>query len=106
MRLPAVWMSFGFFFLTAVALGGIQSFSSTSLVALYSVSLASAMTAYTAYMLASAGGMVARRLPRRRRRSNHDRTIAASFTLAAALALVLAAGTRARLDRRSLADGR
>ena len=59
LRLPTVWMCFGFFFLSAVALGGIQSFASTSLVALYHVSLASATTAYTAYMLASAGGMVA-----------------------------------------------
>jgi MFS family permease len=91
MRLPAVWMSFGFFFLTAVALGGIQSFSTTSLVALYHVSLASAMTGYTAYMLASAGGMVLGGFLASRTR-NHDRTIAASFTLAASLALVLASG--------------
>ena len=91
MRLPAVWMSFGFFFLTAVALGGIQSFSTTSLVAIYQVSLASAMTGYTAYMLASAGGMVLGGFLASRTH-NHDRTIAAAFTLAAALALVLASG--------------
>ena len=91
MRLPAVWMSFGFFFLTAVALGGIQSFSTTSLVAIYQVSLASAMTGYTAYMLASAGGMVLGGFLASKTH-NHDRTIAAAFTLAAALALVLASG--------------
>ena len=92
MRLPAVWMSFGFFFLTAVALGGIQSFSSTSLVSLYQVSLASAMAGYSAYMLASAGGMVMGGFMASKTQ-HHDRTIAASFTLAAALALVLASGT-------------
>lgn len=92
MRLPAVWMSFGFFFLTAVALGGIQSFSSTSLVSLYQVSLASAMAGYSAYMLASAGGMVLGGFMAAKTQ-HHDRTIAASFTLAAALALVLASGT-------------
>lgn len=91
LRLPAVWMSFGFFFLSAVALGGIQSFSSTSLVALYQVSLASAMAAYSAYMLASAGGMLMGGFLASKTQ-NHDRTIAASFTLAAALALVLASG--------------
>lgn len=90
LRLPAVWMSFGFFFLTAVALGGIQSFSSTSLVALYQMSLASATTAYTAYMLASAGGMVLGGFMAAKAR-NHDRTIAGAFTLAAALAVLLAA---------------
>lgn len=92
LRLPAVWMSFGFFFLTAVALAGIQSFSSTSLVSLYQVSLASAMAGYSAYMLASAGGMVLGGFMAAKTQ-HHDRTIAASFTLAAALALVLASGT-------------
>lgn len=92
MRLPAVWMSFGFFFLSAVALGGIQSFSSTSLVCMYHVSLASAMSAYSAYMLASAGGMVLGGFLAARAHS-HDRTIAAAFTFAAALALVLASGS-------------
>jgi MFS family permease len=89
MRLPAVWMSFGFFFFTAVALGGIQSFASTSLVSLYGMPLATATFAYTAYMLASAAGMVAGGFLAQRARS-HDRTIAAAFTIAAALAAVLA----------------
>lgn len=91
MRLPAVWMSFGFFFLSAVALGGIQSFASAGLIAIYHISLASATTAYTAYMLASAGGMLLGGFLAARA-SNHDRTIAAAFALAALLALVLAAG--------------
>lgn len=91
LRLPAVWMSFGYFFLSAVALGGIQSFSSTGLVALYQVSLASAMTAYSVYMLASAGGMVLGGFMAAKAH-NHDRTIAVAFTFAAALALVLASG--------------
>jgi FSR family fosmidomycin resistance protein-like MFS transporter len=89
LRLPTVWMCFGFFFLSSIALGGIQSFASTSLVALYHVTLASATTAYTAYMLASAGGMVAGGFiapPAR----NHDRTIVIAFALAACLALLLA----------------
>ena len=90
LRLPAVWMSFAFFFLSSIALGGIQSFASTSLVALYDMSLASATTAYTAYMLASAGGMVLGGFLGAKSR-NYDRTIGIAFTLAAALALLLAA---------------
>jgi MFS family permease len=89
LRLPQVWMCFGFFFLTAIALGGIQSFASTSLVALYGMSIASATTAYTAYMLASAGGMVLGGF-RAQRTLDHDRTIALAFSAAALMALLLA----------------
>jgi FSR family fosmidomycin resistance protein-like MFS transporter len=70
LRLPApaaVWMCFGFFFLTSVALGGIQAFSSTSLTALYGISLATAATAYTTFMLSSAAGHGGRRFPGRPR---------------------------------------
>jgi MFS transporter, FSR family, fosmidomycin resistance protein len=89
LRLPQVWMCFGFFFLTAVALAGIQSFASTSIVLLYGVSLATATSAYTVYMLASAAGMLLGGFLAARAH-NHDRTIAAAFTLAALLALLLA----------------
>jgi len=90
LRLPAVWMCFGFFFLTSVALGGIQAFSSTSLTSLYGISLATAATAYTTFMLSSAAGMVAGGFLAARAH-NHDRTIAICFLFAAALALLLAA---------------
>ncbi|MGW8393253.1 MFS transporter [Pseudoduganella sp. HUAS MS19] len=88
LRLPSVWMCFGFFFLTALALGGIQSFSSTGLVKLYGMSLAMATSAFTAYMLASALGMMLGGFLGAGRK-NHDRTIAAAFALAAILALLL-----------------
>ena len=91
MRLPEVWMCFAFFFITALALAGIQSFSSSSLRALYGMSLTWATTGYTAYMLASAAGMVwggflATKTMR------HDRTIAMAFTFAGLLAIVIATG--------------
>lgn len=91
MRLPEVWMCFAFFFITALALAGIQSFSSSSLRALYGMSLAWATTGYTAFMLASAvgmvwGGFLASKTMR------HDRTIARAFTFAGMLALVVATG--------------
>lgn len=89
LALPQVWMCFAFFFLSAVALGGIQSFSSSSIVALYGVSLATATSAYTAYMLAGAGGIVAGGFLATRTK-NHGRTVAAAFALAALLALLIA----------------
>lgn len=90
LRLPAVWMCFAFFFITAMAFGGIQSFSAQSLRSLYGMSLASATAAYTAYMLASAAGMVwggflAGKATR------HDRTIAIAFTASGIVALLIAA---------------
>lgn len=90
-RLPAVWMCFGYFFMTALALGAIQGFAASSLVALYGMSLAWATSAYTAFMIASACGVIAGGFLAVRA-SAHDRTIAAAFTLAAVMALVLAAG--------------
>jgi MFS family permease len=89
LRLPAVWLCFGFFFLTSVALGGIQAFAPTALVELYGLSLPTATGAYTLFMLSSAVGMVLGGFLAARTR-NHDRNIALAFTLAAALALLLA----------------
>lgn len=91
MRIPAVWMCFGFFFMTAMALGGIQSFSAASLRDLYGMSLAWATTAYTVYMLASAagmlwGGFIAAKT------NQHDRTITLAFSFAGMFALLLASG--------------
>ena len=88
LRLPAVWMCFAFFFLTAIALGGIQSFASVALVKLYGMSLALATSAYTAYMLASAVGMAAGGVVGARS-SHPDRNVAIAFAAAALLAVLL-----------------
>ncbi|MES2074546.1 MAG: MFS transporter [Pseudomonadota bacterium] len=89
LRLRSVWMCFGFFLLTAVALGGIQSFASLSLVALFGMPLAWATGAYTIYMVASALGMVYGGFLAARSQ-DHDRTITFAFSFAALLALLLA----------------
>lgn len=91
LKLRAVWLCFGFFLLTAVALGGIQSFATISLESLYGISHALATSSYTAYMLASALGMAAGGFVGAGSR-RHDRTVALAFSAAALLALVLAAG--------------
>ena len=90
LRLPAVWMCFAFFFLTAVSLGGIQAFASIGLMQLYGISRELATGAYTAYMLASAGGMLLGGFVGAGRQ-DHDRTVAIAFAVAAALALLLGA---------------
>ncbi|RFP18657.1 MULTISPECIES: MFS transporter [unclassified Duganella] len=90
LRLKVVWMCFAFFLISAVALAGIQSFAATSLVSLYGMSLAWATTAYTAYMLASAVGMLYGGFLGAGSR-HHDRIIMLAFGTAALLALVLAA---------------
>lgn len=91
LRLPAVWLCFAFFLITAMALGGIQSFSAPSLRALYGMSLVTATTGYAAYMLASAvgmawGGFLAAKAVR------HERTIALAFIASGAFALMIAVG--------------
>ncbi|NNG21967.1 MFS transporter [Telluria aromaticivorans] len=91
LKLRAVWLCFGFFLLTAVALGGIQSFATISLESLYGISHALATSSYTAYMLASALGMVAGGFLGAGSK-HHDRTVALAFSAAALLALVLAFG--------------
>ena len=88
LRLPAVWMCFAFFFITAIALGGIQSFASVALVKLYGMSLALATSAYTAYMLASAVGMLAGGVVGARSKQP-DRNVAIAFSAAALLAVLL-----------------
>lgn len=90
LRLPSVWMCFAFFVLTSIALGGIQSFASASLIALYGMSLGWATAAYTAYMLASAAGMTLGGFLAARA-AQYDYIIGAAFAAAAALALLLAA---------------
>jgi len=89
LKLKVVWLCFAFFFISAVALAGIQTFASTSLVSLYGMSLATATSAYTCFMFASAAGMVYGGFLGAGSR-NHDRIIMIAFGTAALLALVLA----------------
>ena len=90
LRLRAVWMCFAFFFLTAVSLGGIQAFASIGLMQLYGISRELATGSYTAYMLASAGGMLLGGFVGAGRQ-DHDRTVAIAFAAAGALGLLLGA---------------
>jgi MFS family permease len=92
MRLRAVWMCFAFFFISALSFGGIQSFAPASLRDLYAVPFTFATACITAYMLASAGGLVVGGFAAARTRY-HDRVIAVAFTISASSALLVAAGS-------------
>jgi predicted MFS family arabinose efflux permease len=100
LKLPTVWMCFAFFFLTAMALGGVHSFAATALRELYGMSLNAATSAYSAFMLASAFGMFAGGVLAARG-GKHDHTIAIAFVGSA----VFAPDTRHRRRQRRAGTG-
>ena len=58
LAIPAVWMCFGFFFLYAVVISGVQAFAPEAARLLHDVPMRWAALCLTFYMVASAGGMV------------------------------------------------
>jgi FSR family fosmidomycin resistance protein-like MFS transporter len=58
LRSGAVWLCFGFFFLTTAAFGILQNYAPAILGNVYGVSLAVATAGLTAYLLGSAAGML------------------------------------------------
>jgi MFS family permease len=58
LKLPAVWMCFGFFFFYAAALSGVQLFAPEAARLLHVVPINLAAMCLTIYMVCSAGGMV------------------------------------------------
>ncbi len=91
MRIPAVWMCFGFFFFYAMALSVVQAFAPVAAGQLHGVPLALVAVCLTTYMLCAAGGMVLGGFlasdPAR-----CERVVGIGFGLAAVVALVLALG--------------
>jgi len=89
LKLPVVWMCWGFFFLSALALSGIQSFATTAMQVLYDLPLTLTSTAITTYMLGSAGGMLLGGFVARRVRFP-ERVIAVSLMLGSSISLLIA----------------
>jgi len=89
LRIPAVWMCFGFFFFYAMALSVVQTFAPAAAGQLHAVPVALVAICVTTYMVTSAAGMVFGGFlasdP-----SRCERIVGASFGVAACLALVLA----------------
>lgn len=92
LRLQAVWMCFAFFLISALSFGGIQSFAPAALRDLYSIPFTFATACITAYMLASAGGLIVGGFAAVRV-ENHDRVIAVALTIAGGAALLVALGS-------------
>ncbi len=88
LRIPAVWMCFGFFFFYAIVLSAIQAFAPEAARQLHGVPLALAALCLTVYMVCSAGGMVLGGFlaadP-----SRCERVVGAGFGLAAVIALFI-----------------
>ena len=88
LKIPAVWMCFGFFFFYAMALSGVQAFAPEAARLLHNVPLSAAAACLTIYMVCSAGGMLAGGFlvsdP-----SRCERVIGAGFGIAAAVALTI-----------------
>ena len=91
LKLPIIWMCWGFFFLSTLALAGIQSFAPSALQSIYGVDLAVTTTAYTFYMLASASGMLVGGLVVNRI-SKPDRIIAFAFLSSGFFAVIAGLG--------------
>lgn len=89
LKLPMVWMCWGFFFLSALALSGVQSFAPTAMQLLYDLPIALTTAASSSYMLASAvgiflGGFIASRA------RFPERVIAIAFTLGSLISMLIA----------------
>lgn len=89
LKLPMVWMCWGFFFLSALALSGVQSFAPTAMQVLYDLPIALTTAASSSYMLASAvgiflGGFIASRA------RFPERVIAIAFTVGSLISMLIA----------------
>lgn len=91
LRIPAVWMCFAFFFITSMALGGIQTFMPAALYDLYDAPLSLTSISITLFMLSYAAGMVGGGFLAARTR-HHERIIAGAFLLMAAMAVLIGIG--------------
>jgi MFS family permease len=91
MRLPAVWMCFAFFMITAMSLSGVQVFAPAALHELYETPLTVASAAITVFMIFSAAGMIIGGFIAARSQ-HHERVIAVAFLIGASCAVALGAG--------------
>ena len=91
LRLPAVWMCFAFFMITAMSLSGVQVFAPAALHDLYETPLALASAAITVFMVFSVMGMVTGGFVAARS-VHHERVIAVAFVIAAGCSVALGAG--------------
>ncbi|RYZ07330.1 MAG: MFS transporter [Comamonadaceae bacterium] len=92
LRIPAVWMCFGFFFLYAIVISVVQTFAPTAAGALHSVPMGLVAICLTVYMVASAGGMLVGGFLVKDP-SRCERLVGIGFATAALMALVIGLGS-------------
>ncbi len=92
MRLPVVWLCFGFFFASALALGAIQNFAVPALRQLYAMPLEQATLTLSAYLVCSAFGMFIGGFAAARTTQSH-RVIAMTLGIAVLLLVLLSLRT-------------
>ncbi|MER2540483.1 MAG: MFS transporter [Azonexus sp.] len=90
LRVRAVWLCFFFFLLITAAFGAIQNFASPILQALYGLSITTAATALSAYLLGGAGGILLGGFLAKK--NDQERLITIALGIAAVFAMILAAG--------------
>jgi MFS transporter, FSR family, fosmidomycin resistance protein len=93
LKLPVVWWCFAFFLLSTITLAVVQSYSASILKAMHGVSLQAATATLTAYMLASAlgillGGFVSARMGAQR----SDRVVAVCMSVGAMCMMLAGTG--------------
>jgi MFS family permease len=88
LKLPAVWLGFVFFFVFAAALSVVQAFAPQAARQLHAVPLELVAVCLTAYMVASASGMVVGGFLARDP-DQCERVVGAGFAVAAVISLVL-----------------
>ena len=88
---PGVWLCFAFFLVTTLALGGLQNFAPALLNKMYGLSLVTATSGLTAYMLGGAGGIIVGGFLASRN-GGQERLIVMALAVSALCALVLALG--------------
>jgi predicted MFS family arabinose efflux permease len=90
LRVRAVWLCFLFFLLITAAFGAIQNFASPILQSLYGLSITTAASALSAYLLGGAGGILLGGFLAKK--NDQERLITIALGIAAVFAMILAAG--------------
>jgi MFS family permease len=90
-KLPSMWLSWLFFYLTSFGFAGIQSFSSSALVEIYHIPISLTASSYTLFMVFSAiglvvGGFVATKI------RDPDRVITTAFIVSGLMAIITGLG--------------
>jgi MFS transporter, FSR family, fosmidomycin resistance protein len=91
----AIWMCFFFFLASTMGFGALQNFGPSVLKSVYDLSISSAASALTLYMLGGAAGIALGGFLAARYRA-HERLVAVFLVAAALLALALASGALPR----------